>query len=112
MTFSESGSRRKRCSDGTVKEITTKGYHGTAALNTLRKLLAARYLREGQGLFATPASRRNARLFGASGRVTLPKLECETDGEYDPAKDTCIRAFVRLLAARAAEAATDDGVQV
>ena len=91
---------------GPANLITTRGYGTTMALSTLRKLLTKRYLREGDGLFSVPESRRRERLFGekGSGRMTCVRaasacmelLGCD----YDPRKDTCIKAFVRLLAAR------------
>lgn len=53
------------------------------APNTLQKLLGVRYLRQGDGPFATPASRISARLSGkgATGRATSVKLElpCAAD---------------------------------
>jgi hypothetical protein len=55
---------------------------------------------------ARPASRRSERTFGASGpshtSAAAPGLQLEARlADYGPRKDTCIRAFVRLLAARA-----------
>ena len=67
---------------------------------SLKNLLATQYLRRGDGIIATPESRRKARLF-SSGRLTLGssgvKLEKLTGDGYDPTADTCISAFVRLL---------------
>ena len=63
-------------------------------------------LRRGDGIMAMPASRRHERLFGKAGpgRAKLCsaglKLEARL-ADYEPRKDTCIRAFVRLLAERA-----------
>ena len=91
---------------GPANLITTRGYGTTMALSTLRKLLAKRYLREGDGLFSVPESRRRERLFGVtgSGRVSSSRAASacmELLGlDYDPRKDTCIKAFLRLLAAR------------
>ena len=54
-----------------------------------------------------PDSRRAAWLFGekASGRSSLPKLDHDRgDNEYDPAEDTCLEAFVRLILVRIAAA--------
>ena len=79
------------------------------ALSTLRKLLGKSYLRRGDGLFALPASRQHERLFGEGGhgRITRERaasscLELIMGAEYNPRDDTCLKAFVRLLAARAA----------
>ena len=70
-------------------------------------MLATKELREGDGAYSTPDSRRNARLFGESGpgRSSLAKLEIHAvmsfiGPTYDPAKDSCLEAFVRVLLAR------------
>ena len=76
------------------------------ALSTLNHLLISRYLKKGDGIFATPASRRAERLFGVNGggRATLArkgeKLSKELAGEawYNPREDSCVKAFVRLIA--------------
>ena len=67
-------------------------------------MLATSQLRAGDGMFSTPESRRSEKLFGdkATGRSKAIKLECqECEGEYDPAQDSCLDAFMRMLAARA-----------
>lgn len=96
---------------GPANLIKTKGYSTTQALSTLNHLLVTKVLHEGSGLYATPESRRKERLFGehGAGRTKLPssgvKLEArlmEAKG-YSPCADTCIRAFVRMLAVRASE---------
>ena len=70
------------------------------ALSTLKNLLATQYLRRGDGIIATPESRRKSRLLG-SGRLTLGssggKLEKLTGDGYEPRADSCLSAFVRLL---------------
>lgn len=115
LEFSTAGRSRKKDSEGNYRLINTKGYGSTAATSTLTKLLAIRVLREGDGAFSTPESRRSERLFGetGNGRSKPFKLEdgsCEL--EYDPANDTCVDAFVRLLAARAqAEGAQAESAQ-
>lgn len=49
-----------------------------------------------------PESRRKERML-KSGRLSLPPApKLELEGVYDPRMDTCIKAFVRLLAERAA----------
>ena len=72
------------------------------AISTLNKLLGQKYLRQGDGIIATPASRRTERLFGkfGSGRTkpkSLGKLE-NLGSDYQPREDSCIKAFVCLLA--------------
>ena len=56
---------------------------------------------------------RNERLFGLSGRSSYRsngiKLEKLGDVDYEPRDDSCIKAFVRLLA-RIAHAAVLGGV--
>lgn len=104
MQFSAQGTTHKRDGQGGHKLVMTKGYGATAATTTLFKLLATKKLRQGDGSFSTPASRRGERLFGenAVGRSKLVKFEFdERDaGKYDPEQDTCLDAFVRLLEAR------------
>ena len=90
---------------GTRYIITTRGYGTTMALSTLRKLLSKRYLREGDGLFSVPESRRRERLFGQTGSGRLSCVRAASacmellGSDYDPRKDTCLKAFVRQLAA-------------
>ena len=91
--------------------VSMKGVSTTAAISTLNHLLVSRKLKEGSGLHATPATRSKERLFGEKGvgRLSLPasgvKLEARLKAiaGYDPRHDTCLKAFVRLLAARANE---------
>ena len=86
-----------------------KAFTTTMALSTLRKLLAQGYLRRGDGLVSMPAARRTARLFG-EGRTKAKRAgECKMEllgVDYSPREDTCVKAFVRLLALRAAEEAS------
>ena len=87
-----------------------KQYSTTLSLSTLNNLLVTQKLRRGDGPIAYPQSRRAERLFGAEGRTkrrsTHIKLEkLETD--YDPRQDTCVKAFVRLMAQTATDAAPE-----
>eukprot|EP00966_Prymnesium_polylepis_P131872 3049485-Prymnesium_polylepis.1 len=50
----------------TGKTVDTIGYRGSMALSTLNHLLVNRYLKKGDDIFATPASRRAERLFGVN----------------------------------------------
>lgn len=106
LTTSKEGTTRKKDGNGGYRLVVTKGYSATAATSVLFKLLAVQKLRQGDGQIAMPASRRGERLFGsgfiATGRSTLVKLEPhgEDGADYDPSLDTCLNAFVRLLAAR------------
>ena len=76
-------------------------------------MLVRGYLRVGDGLVATPMSRRKERLFGV-GRTSLPSAGVKLEllrADYDPKSDTCVKAFVRCIAASAAAAMTlDDAV--
>ena len=106
--------RQMTVHQGSSRLVATKGYSTSMALSTLRKMLGKSYLRRGDGIVSMPAARRNERLFGQSGsgrtklqRAGSCKLEC-LGAEYDPREDTCIRAFVRLLAARAAQEASPE----
>ena len=104
LTLSSEGQQRRPMrgtNEGPVQLITTKGYSTTLAISTLSKLLGNQYLRRGDGIVATPASRRKEGLF-VGGRLSLGstgiKLE-NLGASYDPKRlETCIKAFVRLLA--------------
>ena len=94
--------------EGPARLVETKGYCTTMALSTLHFLLVRGILRTGDGLVATPMSRRKERLFGSkgNGRLSLASagMKLEMLGvDYAPREDTCIKAFVRLLAHRVAE---------
>ena len=67
----------------------------------LRKLLGASTLRKGDGVIALPDSRRRERLLQAGRTKLTSKVKLETlRSDYNPRLDTCIKAFVRLLAAQ------------
>lgn len=89
--------------EGPEVMVKTRGYSTSMAISTLKNMLAQRYLRRGDGIIATPSSRRKERLFGqaGSGRSTTysgnVKLEKLRGSGYEPMHDTCIKAFVRLL---------------
>ena len=81
------------------------------SLSTLNSLLTTQYLRRGDGIIAMPASRRAERVFGANGsgrsRCSSAGVKLESVGaDYNPKLDTCIQAFVRLLAAQMPAAET------
>ena len=94
-----------RVKEGPALLVTTKGYSTSLSISTLRKLLSLQYLRRGDGIIATPQSREKERLFGetGTGRLTLPSTGNKYEAllEYSPQADTCIKAFVHLLAERA-----------
>lgn len=92
--------------EGPAQLVRTKGYDTTMALSTLRNLLATQQLRRGDGVAKIQESRRHEHLFGESGtgRMSLCRagIKVEKLGvEYVPRYDTCVAAFVRLLAMRA-----------
>ena len=64
--------------------------------------LGANTLRRGDGVIALPESRQRERLLRV-GRTKLAakwvKMEVQ-ERDYNPRSDTCVRAFVRLLAAQ------------
>lgn len=78
------------------------------ALSTLRKLLGKQYLRRGNGVVSLPESRRRERLFGDSGRGRTSSVRAASKcieripADYSPREDSCVAAFVRLLAATTA----------
>ena len=94
--------------------IKSKGYPTTVAVSTIKNLLVSQYLRRGDGIIATPNSRRKERLFGisGSGRTTSIsagiKLERLMIDHYDAVQDTCVKAFVRVIAMAAAASAAAD----
>ena len=90
---------------GPVRITDRKAYSTSMALSTMNNLLVTQRLCRGDGPFQYPVSRKSERLFGEHGRskrkstrIKLEKLGCE----YNPAEDTCIKAFVRLMAQAAA----------
>lgn len=94
-TASSSGARN-------ITYTTNTRNRTTMAVSTLNQLLATQYLRKGDGIISMRDSRRSERLFGqeAIGRLSLAsaiKMESPAD-VYHPKDDTCIAAFVRLLA--------------
>jgi hypothetical protein len=120
-TAEQCGSRRLETSSvgATVvkggKLIDTKGYSSSMAVSTLNHLLVTKYLRKGDGIIATPASRRAERLFGVTGtgrssarRAGAKSVEKLMGHDYDPRGDTCIKAFVRHLADAATTEVADD----
>ena len=86
---------------GPMQLTTRKQYSTTLALSTLNNLLVTQKLRAGEGPIKYPQSRRAERLFGAEGRTrrrsTHIKLE-KLESAYVPSEDTCVKAFVRLMA--------------
>ena len=83
----------------------TKGYGTTQAISTLRKLLGAQMLRRGGGVVALPDSRRKERLMAGRTKILATGVKLElVDKDYSPCHDTCLKAFVRLLAAQNASA--------
>ena len=66
-------------------------------------MLATQVLRRGDGVIATPDSRRKERLFGVHGHGRTKylssgiKLENLRSPDYDPRSDSCVKACIRLL---------------
>ena len=85
---------------GPMKRTETTGYSTTMALSVLRHLLVTKKLRAGDGPIEMPDSRRRERLLDSGRTKSLASgIKWEKFGDdYDPVKDTCIKAFVRLLA--------------
>ena len=93
---------------GPARLVSTKGYSTTLAISLMRNLITTQKLRRGDGLIDMPASRRNERVFGVTGSGRSKGLRCGVKLEnlgkdYSPRDDSCLKAFVRLCAARAAE---------
>ena len=103
LQMSSSGQTRRKSRTDTVGGVATAtvGYATTMAISTLRKLLGQQMLRRGDGVLALPDSRRKERLL--AGRTKLASKEVKMEvlmRDYNPREDTCVRAFVRLLAAQ------------
>ena len=83
------------------------------SISILKHLMSAQKLRRGDGPagILMPDSRRSERLFGHQGRTSYRasgvKLEHLQD-DYNPTEDTCIKAFVRLIALAAVAATAED----
>jgi len=110
LTTSTAGQSRAplRTKQGPANLVPTKGYSTSMALSTLNHMLASQYLRRGSGIISTPESRRKERLFGVHGcgrtKLVSAGVKSEVRGsDYDPTADTCLKAFVRLLAKRASD---------
>eukprot|EP00965_Chrysotila_dentata_P205371 6182917-Pleurochrysis_carterae.AAC.1 len=83
------------------------------ALSTLKNLLATQQLRRGEGLVTVPKSRRNERLFGVTGagRTKLRSAGArmlKLGQKYLPRDDSCVSAFVRLMAEVATMSSADE----
>ena len=97
---------------GPERLVTTKGYSTSMALSTMKHLLVTQKLRRGDGPFSLAYSRRYQRLFGQQGRTSTyrsNRIKHELMGiDYNPREDTCVKAFVRLLASAATQAIRED----
>ena len=77
----------------------------TMAISTLKFQLIRGVLRRGNGLVCTPDSRRAERLFGQGGAGRLGhfstgcKMESLVGTGYIARGDTCVKSFVRRMAA-------------
>ena len=85
---------------GPAQRVGVVQFSTTMALSTIRRLLAKQKLRRGDGAVSMPASRLRDRLFGNAGRTSNAVSWKIAGNEYDPKADSCIKAFVRLIAAR------------
>ena len=91
------------CQEGPARLVNTKGHGTTMCISTLKNMLAKQQLRAGEGIFGIPDTRRRDRLLYGSGRLTLGstgvKMEgLDCDDHYDPQADTCLAAFIRVIA--------------
>ena len=86
--------------------IATKGYCTSLARKTLATLIASQKLQIGEGVdgILLAPTRRRDRLIGqgrVKGQRVGVKLEKVGD-DYEPRKDSCVAAFVRLRMAQMA----------
>ena len=96
---------------GPANLVAVNPYSTTLAISTMRNLLAMRALKRGDGLVNYPETRRNERIFGVTGsgrsKTLSTGVKLENLGkDYNPRDDTCLKAFVRMCAARASEIAS------
>ena len=112
MELSSSGQARQPLKSsvsgahGPARLVKTRGYSTTLYISVMRHLLMQNVLRRGDGLHKVHDSRRTERLLGDNGRTKLLsagiKLE-KLGTDYNPREDSCLKAFVRMLAERALE---------
>ena len=99
--------------EGPARLVHTNGYSTTAALSTMNHLISTQELRRGSVAGAImPQSRRNERLFGVDGPGRTKYLSAgikieNLSADYVARHDTCIKAFVRMMAATAAALPSD-----
>ena len=88
-------------SEGPAQLVRTAGHNTTTYISTLNNMLARQYLRAGDGIYATPDARRKERLLSGTGRLSLGSggAKLSVGDVYDPRSDTCLEAFIRLIAA-------------
>jgi hypothetical protein len=85
--------------EGPLRKVETTGYRSSLSQQVISFLLSKQWLRRsGEGI----STRRSARLFGVLGKTGRgSKVERkgvklgDMGAEYDPAKDTAIKAYVR-----------------
>ena len=101
--MSSTGQTRRSGRTDTIEGVVTAtiGYATTQCISTLRKRLGASQLRRGDRVIAFADCRRKERLLGV-GRTKLASkwvnLIEVLQNDYKPRLDTCVKAFVRLLA--------------
>ena len=115
LELTKSGTH-KRIGPGEGKQgpsnlVKVSAYSTTTAISTMRNLLGMRSLKRGDGLCSYPETRRNERIFGVTGKGRSKTLssgvKLENLGkDYSPREDTCLKAFVRMCAARASDIAS------
>ena len=126
-TATTGGSRRLECTaagktvvglregqQGPLRITERKEYSTSMALSTMNNLLVTQKLRRGDGPFQYPQSRKAERLFGVEGRTKRKstRIKLELIGrEYEPSKDTCIKAMVRLMAQAALQTDAESTVE-
>lgn len=104
----QNGETKRVAEAAGARRLTYSGKYSTStSISVLRNLLATRYLRRGDGVISMRSSRVAQRVFGKEslGRLVLPKKEKlesaddrVSDVDHDPKSDSCLKAFVRLLA--------------
>lgn len=112
LELQNADTKRRAQSSGSRRIVLSGKYTTTTAISSLYNLLSTQYLRRGDGIVSMRDSRRIERVFGQNsiGRLELPKSDKSRavldEDLYNPKEDSCIKAFVRLLAQHALEGAT------
>ena len=86
--------------EGPARLVTMAGSQSSMSVTTLNSLLVQQYLRRGEGIATIPDSRRKLRLFqhGRSKLRSAGSSAADRASDYNAREQTCVEAFVELVA--------------